>query len=72
MPKASEMRQILQRFPNVVRSEPKVYAVWVALREWYELAYRKSYTMEQIVELQEAAVRWGLSPPCRESLDAVM
>ena len=72
MPKASEMRQILQLLPNVVRSEPKVYAVWVALREWYELAYRKSYTMEQIVKLQEAAVRWGLNPPCRESLDALM
>jgi len=72
MPKASEMCQILQLLPNVVRSEPKVYAVWVALSEWYGLAYRKSYTMERIVELQEAALRWGLNPPCRESLDALI
>ena len=70
MPKACEMGQILQILPTVVRSEREVYAVWVALREWYELAHRKSYTMEQIVELQEAALRWGFDPPCRKSLDA--
>ena len=57
MPKASEMRQILQFFPTVVRCNEQVYAVWVALCKLYELAHQKSLTMRQIVELQDSAVR---------------
>ena len=59
MPKASEMRQILQFFPTVVRFNDQVYAVWVALCKLYELAHQKAFTMKQIVELQESVVRCG-------------
>ena len=66
IPKACEKHAYLQALPPLLRSEPKVYAVVVALHDWYALMHQKSFTVKQIAELKEAALRWLLNPPCRK------
>jgi hypothetical protein len=58
MLKASEYRDILQLFPNIVRGEQTatVLAVWVALRSLYEKAHANLFTETTNRELHEAAL----------------
>lgn len=54
--KASEYRDLLQLFPNIVRGEKTVFAVWVALHSLYEKAHANIFTETTIRELHEAAL----------------
>ena len=54
--KAHEYKAILQLFPNCVRDDKKVFAVWHALHHWYGLAQKKSFTVADLVELNQAAL----------------
>ena len=54
--KAHEYKAILQLFPNCVRDDKKVFAVWHALHHWYGLAQKKSFTVADLVELHQAAL----------------
>lgn len=72
IPKACEKDAYLQALPPLLRSEPKVYAVVVALHDWYALMHEKSFTVKQIAELKEAALRWLLRPPCRKPRRALV
>ena len=62
--KAHEYKAILQLFPNLVRSDKKVFAVWIALHHWYDLAHKKSYTTADLVELNKAALKCAPHPSC--------
>jgi hypothetical protein len=53
--KAHEYKAILQLFPNLVRNDKKVFAVWHALHHWYGLAQKKSFTVADLLELNQAA-----------------
>ena len=65
--KAHEYKAILQLFPNLVRSDKKVFAVWNALHHWYDLAHKKSYTTADLVELNKAAFKCAPHPSCASS-----
>ena len=62
--KAHEYKAILQLFPNLVRSDKKVFAVWNALHHWYDLAHKKSFTTADLVELNKAAFKCAPHPSC--------
>ena len=67
VPKAEEYRAVLQLFPHLVVDEPAVYAVWVALQDFYAKAHEGSFTTKSMIELDAAALRWiaPLSVPVR-------
>ena len=69
VPKAEEYRAVLQLFPHLVVDEPAVYAVWVALQDFYAKAHEGSFTTKSMIELDAAALRW-IAPLSMRSLSS--
>ena len=57
VPKAEEYRAVLQIFPHLVVSVQGVYAVWVALQDFYARAHEGTFTTKTMIELDAAALR---------------